>query len=322
MSLPVNWLPQGKMYQLFNYYNTKIIHRTIRKLIKDFKIKKYLYLNSFNPYGPIVLPRSLKASLNIYQSVDDISQDDYTAKHGLRLEEEAIRRADVTLVTSKELWNLKSGLSSNIHILNNAADSSVFKKALEEKFLRPKELEGKVGKVVGFVGNLDELRINYSLIKKAALHYKDVTFLLVGPLNNIQYMELGLVDIPNIIFTGGKHLHDLPQYLQYMDCALIPFLCNTLTKSIYPLKINEYLAAGKPIVTTNFSEDIQNFKEYVYLANSEEDFIHLIAKALEPQCETTIKNRVALAETNSWTARVEQFWKIVEKYLKGQRVRE
>ena len=315
LSLPINWLPKGNVYHFFHQYNTRIVHRAVRKFIKDFSIKKYIYLNCYNPYGAAVLPKNFNASLNVYQSIDDISQNDYTIKHGLSLENQAIRQADITLVTSKELWNLKSKISPNTYVLNNAVDNSVFKKTLEQQFPKPKELVGRTGKVVGFIGNLDELRVDYSLIKKAALHHADKTFLLVGPLNNTEYLELSLPDIPNIIFTGGKNLYDLPQYLQYMDCTLIPFLCNTLTKSIYPLKINEYLTAGKPVVATNFSEDIQSFKEHIYLADSEADFIRLIDKALEPQTEEVIKNRIALAEANTWTARIEQFWKIVEQYL-------
>ncbi|MEM1122081.1 MAG: glycosyltransferase, partial [Bacteroidota bacterium] len=310
LSLPINWLPVGKTYDYLHGYNRSLVLRTVDKFIKDYRIKKFIYLNCYNPYGAAVLPKAYGSALNVYQSIDDISQNDYTVKHGLSLENEAIKRADITLVTSKELWNLKSQISPNTHILNNAVDNSVFKRTLTESFLKPKELEGRTGNVVGFIGNLDELRVNYPLIKKAALAHSNKTFLLVGPLNNTENLELGLPDIPNIIFAGGKNLYELPRYLQYMDCCLIPFLCNTLTKSIYPLKINEYLTAGKPVIATNFSEDIQSFKKHIYLANSEDEFVQLIDKALEPQGDGVIKDRIALAESNTWTARINQFWNI------------
>lgn len=315
LSLPINWLPKGKTYDVLHRYNRSIVLKTVQKFIKDYGIKKYIYLNCYNPYGAAVLPKSYGAALNIYQSIDDISQNGYTVKHGLQLENEAIRQADITLVTSKELWNIKSKISKDTYILNNAVDNSVFKRTLSEQFPKPKELKGRTGKVVGFIGNLDELRVNYPLIKKAALAHPDKTFLFVGPLNNTEYLTLGLPDLPNVIFAGGKNLYELPQYLQYMDCCLIPFLCNTLTRSIYPLKINEYLTAGKPVVATNFSVDIQSFKEQIYLAESEEAFVQLIDKALQPQTEEKIRQRIALAESNTWTARIEQFWKIAEPYL-------
>ncbi len=315
LSLPINWLPVGKTYNYLQDYNKSVVLKTVKKFIKDYKIKKYIYLNCYNPYGAAVLPKSYGAALNVYQSIDDISQNDYTVKHGLSLENEAIKQADVTLVTSKELWNLKSKISKDTFILNNAVDNTVFKRTLTETFPKPKELEGRTGKVVGFIGNLDELRVNYPLIKKAALAHSDKTFLFVGPLNNTEYLELGLPDIPNIIFAGGKNLYELPQYLQHMDCCLIPFLCNTLTRSIYPLKINEYLSGGKPVIATNFSEDIQSFKDQIYLADSDEAFVRLIDDALSPQSEQATKDRIALAESNTWTARISQFWDIMTPYL-------
>jgi len=315
LSLPINWLPVGKTYNYLHNYNRSVVLKTVRKFIKDYQIKKYIYLNCYNPYGAAVLPKSYGAALNVYQSIDDISQNDYTVKHGLNLENEAIKQADVTLVTSKELWNLKSKVSKDTYILNNAVDNTVFKRTLTETFPKPPELAGRTGKVVGFIGNLDELRVNYPLIKKAALAHPDKTFLFVGPLNNTEYLTLGLPDMPNIIFAGGKNLYELPQYLQAMDCCLIPFLCNTLTRSIYPLKINEYLSGGKPVIATNFSEDIQSFKDQIYLADSEEAFVQLIDKALAPQSQQVVKDRIALAESNTWTARINQFWEIMDKHL-------
>ncbi len=315
LTFPINWLPPGTMHRGFEKYNRKVVLKTVQKLIKDYNIKKYIYLNCYNPYGAAVLPESFNPALNVYQCIDDISQDGYTVKHGLHLENEAIKKADVTLVTSKELWNLKSKLSSETHILHNAVDPAVFRRVLEEKFDRPKELAGRTGKVVGFIGNLDHLRVNYPLLKKAALHHSDKTFLFVGPLNNTEYLEIGLPDLPNVIFTGGKNLYELPAYLQHMDCTLIPFLCNTLTKSIYPLKINEYLAAGKSVVATSFSEDIAGFKEYIYLADTEEAFIQQIDSALFPQTKEQIQQRVDCANSNTWKARVSQFWNIIDQYI-------
>jgi len=315
LTLPINWLPKGKVHQSLHKYNRSVVIKAVQKLISDFKIKKYIYLNCFNPYGAAVLPKELNAALNIYQCIDDISQDEYTVRHGFNLENRAIKEADVTLVTSTQLWNLKSKISPNTHILHNAVDQTVFKRALEEQFDRPKELSGKEGKVIGFIGNLDHLRINYHLLKKAAIHHRDKTFLLVGPLNNTEYLELGLDKLPNVIFAGGKNLYELPQYLQHMDCTLIPFKCNTVTASIYPLKINEYLTAGKAVVATNFSEDIRSFSKHVFLADSEESFVQLIDKALIPQTDQQIQGRVQLAAANTWTARVKEFWDIVDQYV-------
>src|SRR5690606_17805391 len=99
-------------------------------------------------------------------------------------------------------------------------------------------------------------------------------------------------------FAGPKPITELPRYLHYMDCTIIPFKCNELTKSIYPLKVNEYLAAGKAVVSTNFSEDIAEFKNIVYLAASHEEFINNIDKAIEEKM-SKVDERVKTAEGNT-----------------------
>jgi len=138
---------------------------------------------------------------------------------------------------------------------------------------------------------------------------------MVGPLNNTIYKEIGLDQMPNVIFTGGKSIEALPPYLRYFDCAIIPFNCNTLTKSIYPLKINEYLAAGKAVISTNFSPDIEGFKSQLFLANTDDEFVQMIDPAVAESTEQQIASRLATAKTNTWRARIEQFWDFVNPRL-------
>jgi teichuronic acid biosynthesis glycosyltransferase TuaH len=88
------------------------------------------------------------------------------------------------------------------------------------------------------------------------------------------------------------------------------------TRGIYPLKLNEYLAAGKPVVSTNFSEDIAMFSDYIYLSNTHEEFLANIERALNENTEQKKAERVKVAEGNSWQVRCGQFWQLVQPYLK------
>jgi glycosyltransferase involved in cell wall biosynthesis len=312
-TLPINWLPPGALYQFLQGWNNRIVLRAISKALRDHDWQKYAYINCYNPFYAGSLPENLGAAVQIYHCIDDITQDAYTDKHGTNLEIAAIRKADLTFVTSSNLKKLKSAYSNRIVLYYNAADVTLFKKVWQERFPKPMELSGKTGKVIGFVGNLDALRIDYALLKQIALAYPQHTMLLIGPMNSSEPAQIGLDRLPNVVWTGSRPLESLPAYLQYMDCVLIPFLCNTLTASIYPLKINEYLAAGKAVVSTAFSEDIKGFADYIYLAQDSDDFIQKIAIALDENPANEVQRRSRLAETNSWAARIEQLWAEIDK---------
>ncbi len=220
----------------------------------------------------------------------------------------------MTLVTSTNLFKAKRPLTPSIETYFNAADVEVFRQVLEKNFDRPSELDGRPGKVIGFVGNLDELRIDYPLLKKTAEAHPDKTLLLVGPINSPEPAAIGLDRLPNVVFAGPRRLDDLPRFVQHMDVVLIPFLLNKLTASIYPLKINEYLAAGRPVVSTSFSDDIRSFSDVIYLADGHDNFTKLVEKAVSENSPERVAARRAVAESNTWEARIGQLWEIVEKY--------
>lgn len=311
VTLPINWLPPGPMYQALQRWNNGIVLRAIRRATRRHQVRNYLYINCYDPFFAGHLPPELGAKACIYHCIDDISQNAYTVRHGLQLEQDACRLADLTLVTSSNLQRLKAPYARHIVPYFNAADVGIFHRVWQEQFPRPQELEGRPGKVIGFVGNLDAQRIDYPLLKKIAETYPETTLLLVGPVNSPEPAAIGLDKMPNVVLAGSRNLADLPPLLQYMDCALIPFLCNTLTESIYPLKINEYLAAGKPVVSTSFSADIRSFAPVIYLAEHHDDFIRKIAPALTENNPELQQQRIALANTNTWEARIRQLWDIV-----------
>jgi hypothetical protein len=89
-------------------------------------------------------------------------------------------------------------------------------------------------------------------------------------------------------------------------------LCNTLTESIYPLKINEYLAAGKAVVSTGFSADIRSFAPVIYLAENHDAFIQQIEPALNEENAALRQQRIDIASTNTWEARIRQLWETVD----------
>ena len=315
-TIPINFLPPGGMYRLGHRLNHRHLLKTVQKVIDDYNLKDFIYLNCFNPFHGATLPKSMGVKYNIYQCIDDMAEEPYTAKHAVKLEEQVIKEADITLVTSSNLHQLKSPLNPHTHVLHNAMDWNIFQRATTEVFPRPKEIATIKTPIIGFTGNISESRIDYPLLKKMATLHRDKTLVMVGPLNSNDYKEIGLDRLPNVIFTGAKDITALPNYLQHFDCAIIPNLCNKLTASIYPLKINEYLAAGKPVVSTKFSRDIQGFGDHIFLADHHEGFLQAIDRAISTDNPTLQEARIEIAKQNTWEARVAQFWEIVHNFDK------
>lgn len=313
-TLPINFLPEGKLYDTFYNYNKKVVLKTVHNIIQDFNLKDYIYLTCFDPFFLPVLPKEYGAALSIYQCIDDISTEPYVAKHGVRLENQAAVDSDITLVTSTNLWKQFVQIQPETHIMHNAVDISIFKNLPNRKFERPAELKDVTGTIIGFVGNLDPVRIDYKLLRRIAEAHPDKTLLLIGPINSPEVYEQGLDKMPNVILTGGKKIVDVPQYLKYMDVCILPSLINKMSKSVYPLKINEYLAGGKAIISTNFSDDIRGFKDYIHIAENHEDFIRLIDVAKNDYSDALIKKRILMASRNTWGDRVREFWQIVDKF--------
>jgi teichuronic acid biosynthesis glycosyltransferase TuaH len=310
--LPINWMPKGGLYNLSAKFNNIIFKKSIKKIIKREKLDDYIIYNSFNPFY-YFNSKSAFPKFSIYQSVDDISQSDYIKKHGAYLEKKYVQSSDLVLTTSSHLKKKLSQYNQNTHLVANAANVKLFNKALDQVGNEAKlnsNLE-KYRAVIGYVGNICH-RINYQMLIKIADKYPEYLLLMVGPVNanNQELQKLKKHD--NVFFTGSKKPSELIPYLKKMDCSIIPFLKNELTKSIYPLKINEYLAAGLPVITTNFSEDIKSFKDVIYLSKNEEQFVDHIHKAIAENNKELIQKRTAFVATNNWENRALQILDIIK----------
>ena len=308
-TIPINFLPQGSLYNFLQSKNNAQLISLVRDVIEKNAINNWIFINFFDPFFLQELPRDLKPAKTVYQCMDDISQVPYTAKHGLRLEEEIIRKYDLTICTSRELTSIKSKLSTSVDFLPNAVDYDLFKTAFEKTWNRPDDLPtGK--KIIGYTGSL-EYRSDIPLILRVAEYHSDKIIFIVGPVILPETETKQLAKFSNIVLAGPRRIEQLPAYLQYFDCGIIPFKKNTLTKSIYPLKINEYLAAGLPVISSDFSEDIKQFEDLIYLSSTPEEFIQNISAAISGDNEERRAARTKRASTNSWDARVEEFWSLV-----------
>lgn len=310
--LPINWLPVGSLYSLFSRLNNRFFFRAIRRVIKDHALRDFIYFNSYNPFYGYNLPSDINPSIIIYQSRDNIKESEYVNKHGPAAELVTARGADIRLATSTDLVNQLSTVDHPFVFFPNAADVDLFSKAQQIDSELKKSLPLNKP-IIGYIGNIC-LRIDYDLLYKVAKHFTNHTLLMVGPRNDGNYNTHNFEELGNVLFTGSKKITELPAYLSLMDCTILPFKKNALTKSIYPLKINEYLAAGKPVVTTSFSPDIESFEKVVYVSDNHEDFISNIEQALAENDPSLMLKRFEVAKGNSWPVRAIQFWEQIRAF--------
>ncbi len=311
LTWPVNALGPGALYEAGSRANDRALNRCLARLRREEGIGDYLFLNSFDPFFFRRLTQDRPPALRIYQSRDDIRQEAYIARHGVRLEREQLDAADLRLATSRELCRLLSRPGKPVALLPNAADAALFRRALDPG-PPPADWPCAGKPVVGYIGNLAELRMDYGLLDAAVAACPDLDFVFLG---TGAVPDRAFARSANAHFIGPRPLEALPDYLRAMDVATIPFLRNTLTRSIYPLKINEYLAAGKPVVTTDFSEDVEAFGDVVRLSREASDWVPLLRRALADTAPERVRARVARAEENAWPLRAERFLDLCREAL-------
>ena len=229
-----------------------------------------------------------------------------------KMESKLIKSSSTCFASSKLLCDKISKTNPNCIYLPNAVDFDHFNTNTKVP-VKLAHLPSLNHPVIGFVGAVFEW-IDVGLISKIAKTHPDYSVLLVGPVNSGKD-QLGAHS--NILMVGAKPYGALPSYLSNIDVCLIPFKLNDVTLASNPIKMYEYLAAGKPVVSTALPEVIRNASEVVYVGKDDEDFIRKVELATKEYNEATIKKRTSFAKNNSWQSRVDVIERALIEVVKG-----
>lgn len=303
---PVNAFPPGSVYEAMNRFACRVIWAAINKVMDSYEVKEFIYINSFDPtFARIYTNR--KVVLKIYHCVDNISGENYIARHGTNAEIKFVREADLTVSTSCALAKKMIMFNPASYYVPNAADYELFSKQVSKI---PDDLEKIPHPRILYVGNIG-LRIDYQMLYEAALKRPDLNFVFVGPTDPREFKGQKLEGLTNVHFLGARPYVTLPYYLKGADVCIIPFIPDDLTRYIYPLKINEYLAAGKAVVSTRFA-DLSCFTSVVYLADNADELISEAERAMKENDAKKEAIRKSIAAQNTWEKRLEQLEEIIE----------
>jgi uncharacterized SAM-binding protein YcdF (DUF218 family) len=303
------------------------IIRKINKFILLSILRKWLNIMDFdNPVIWTFLPtgttldlvNNLNKKLIIYHCADNFINSSLAAKKIKNTERVLIKRSNLVFTTSKSLYLYCLQYSNNVYFFPSGVDVENFTKIRITDIERPKDLDHIKRPIIGYIGGIHRW-FNQKLLKSIAERNPNFSFVLVGP---IQIDVSVLLNINNIYFIGVKEHHELPQYIKFFDVGIIPYLCTEYTKSVYPIKLNEYLALEKPVVSTALPEIKMFNKKYediVYVAKDGQEFGECIEKALREDNERLRRKRIEIAKENSWQNRIEQMSNLIEETIEKKR---
>ena len=305
----VNWLPSTKVFSWFNYLNNKRIAASIRSTLKELQFSNYILINDKDLFRGFYLKELLKPQLYIYYDRDYILGVDYWKKHGKTMEPLLVKKSDLIVTHSDYLMSLIKSYNNNIYNVGSGIDLSLF--SSEQDYPPPKELAGVNTPVIGYVGALTSKRLDRKAFEKIADQRPDWTMLLIGP-EDEAFKNSRLHRMKNVIFCGKKDIKEIPRYIHAMDVCLNLQIINDITIGNYPLKIDEYLAMGKPVVATR-TIGMRPFEDHVLMAEPGGDYVQLIEKALQDTRGKT--KRIELAKSHSWENILNNVYNAVENTM-------
>jgi UDP-galactopyranose mutase len=246
-------------------------------------------------FTPLALTFSdhVPASLVVYDCMDELSAFRGAPPQIAALEQALLARADLVFTGGVSLFEAKRHLHPNVHAFPSSVDVPHFARARALRFA-PEDQATIPGPRLGFYGVIDE-RLDLALIDSVAAMRPHWQLVMLGPVVKIDPAVLPKRD--NIHWLGPKLYEELPLYLAGWDVALLPFARNDATRFISPTKTPEYLAAGRPVVSTPITDVVRSYGEagLARIAGTPEDFV--------VQCEAALREAERPA---GWLARVDR----------------
>jgi glycosyltransferase involved in cell wall biosynthesis len=237
----------------------------------------------------------------VYDCMDELSKFSEAPPQIKMREHRLLAAADVVFTGGRKLWESKKLLNGNCHFYGCGVDVDHFGKARAPETKIPDDIAPRKKPVLGYFGVIDE-RIDYELLTTLAKANPDWSIAMVGPTLKVHHFP----HLPNLHWFGKKDYADLPAYGKAFDVCLMPFALNAATEFINPTKTLEYMATGRPVVSSAVADVVTNFGSIAKIARTHEEFISLCREAIEKPDAAAIAGGLKKAAENSWDRIVAQ----------------
>lgn len=284
-------------------------HALLTQFLADFEVVRFVRWY----YTPMALDftSDLQADATVYDCMDELSGF-LGAPPEIALREKSLfEQADVVFTGGMSLYEAKKKQHSNVHAFPSSIDMDHFAKA-RTRLAEPVDQTSIPHPRAGFFGVLDE-RFDHALLGKVARDRPEVHFVLIGP--TVKIDPAVLPQASNIHYLGAKSYQELPSYIAGWDVALLPFALNESTRYISPTKTPEYLAAGKPVISTPIHDVVSGYGDsgLVVIAKDADEFAAAIDAALEPASASWKRAVDEKLSESSWDETWNAMWKQVER---------
>lgn len=307
----INFLPPGRIYNYLNKKNNKKIALEILSSAKQLGFDKPVLIVDNDFFNALYLKDFIKPDVFIYYIRDYLLSQEYFKKHGEKAEPLIMKKADAVVANSSYL----NDYANNYNNSTDIGQGCEVEEFLESNQVMPEDMIHLQGPKIGYCGILTSVRLDIKLLEFIAKEKPGWNIILVGPEDDV-FTTSSLHRIKNIIFLGPKTPSALPAYVHAFDVCINPQVSNQMTIGNYPRKIDEYLAAGKPVVATN-TRAMSFFSDFVYLCDSPDSYITNIDQALSEKNKTNLKERrIEFAKLHTWAASVNKLYKVINNIKK------
>lgn len=309
-------LPEnGHLFRLRNWINRLTRIHALHTYLKLSGLKKEnTILWVFPPHPHIdTLVASIPHTLLVSHIVDNFTKhnDPWLSRHALIQYPKLSTIADVLISGSKFNLDYFNHRQSANYLFENAVDP-IF---LGTPTATPVSRDGTTR--IGYVGTLSE-RTDLELLKHVACTRPNWHLFIAGK-NEFPQHTRDWFDLPNVTYLGILPYRELPEFLRNLDVCLIPHLNTDYCKSMSPLKLFQYLATGRPIVSTDI-EGLDRVKDHIRIAQSHDDFVKQIEHALQHDTKDESKRRIERARLETWESRVSEIFQVIKLHLQQKKL--
>ena len=295
---------------------------TLRRLLDDFMKAARIHDYLLWYYTPMALEYTdhLSPSAIVYDCMDELSAFQGAPATLKEREANLMRRSSLVLLGGRSLYEAKKNQHKNIHPFPSSVDIAHFGKA-RRIVIDPPDQASIPHPRLGFFGVIDE-RLDIGLLDGVAAARPDWHLIMLGPVVKID--PASLPQRPNIHYLGSKQYEALPAYVATWDVALLPFARNAATQFISPTKTPEYLAAGKPVVSTSIRDVVRPYGEQglARIADDVDGFVRACSAAMVEDAAARITQADAFLRHTSWDGTWNQIRSLVHDAMRGALVEE